>query len=227
MSIVKEAWPFVLPMTALAVVALVLGLPILATVLVLLALAIAWFFRDPRRDHDGPPELVTAAADGVVTVIDEVDDPDVGSGTLRRVVTFLSVFDVHVQRAPVEGRVVNSLLTRGRKVAAYREDAGAVNENQLTVLERTEGDRVGIRQIAGLVARRVVPYLGIDDQVRRGEHLGVIKFGSRVDVILPESYEVLVRVGERMRAGETPLAMPTDPSTAPPPLDANATGGPS
>jgi len=124
------------------------------------------------------------------------------------VVTFLSVFDVHVQRAPTTGEVVASHRRPGEKLAAYRPAAGERNEQHLTVLRRADGTMVGVRQIAGLVARRVVGYLREGNHVERGQLLGVIKFGSRVDLIVPENYEVLVRPGDRVRNGETPMARP-------------------
>ena len=208
MTFAREAWPFVLPFVALAGALYLFRQPAWGTAVLLLGIGTLLFFRDPRRTFDGPPEIVLAAADGVVTGVDVVEDPAVAAGQLRRVITFLSAFDVHVQRVPVDGSVVFAGLTPGRKVAAFRADAGEVNENFLTVIRRVDGDRIGVRQIAGLMARRVVCYLEQDQTVRRGEHLGLIKFGSRVDLLMPMSYQVLVEKGDRMRNGETAVARP-------------------
>ncbi len=214
MSFVKEAWPFVLPIVAIALALFLFRHPWAGGAFALLALGVLLFFRDPHRVYQGDPAVVIAAADGVVTRVDTLEDPAVGPGRFHRVVTFLNVFDVHVQRVPVSGKVIATSLTRGKKVAAFREDAGEVNERLLTVLERdasvegTAGDRIGVRQIAGLVARRVVGYLEPGQEVRQGEHLGVIKFGSRVDILVPESYEILVAKGDRMRGSETMVAKP-------------------
>ena len=104
--------------------------------------------------------------------------------------------------------MVASTFASGRKVAAFRGDAGEVNESHTTVIERDNGDRIGIRQIVGLMARRVVCYLGDGQQVARGEHLGIIKFGSRVDLLVPESYEIVVKPGDRVQNGATPMARP-------------------
>lgn len=208
MTFAREAWPFVLPFVIVAGALFLLRQPVWAAVALGVALAVLLFFRDPKRGFEGPPEIVLAAADGLVTGIDTISDPAVAEGELRRVITFLSAFDVHVQRVPVDGRVVSATLTKGRKVAAFRADAGDVNENFLTVIERPSGDRIGVRQIAGLMARRVVCYLDRGQTVRRGEHLGLIKFGSRVDLLMPMSYEVLVEKGERLRNGETRVAKP-------------------
>jgi phosphatidylserine decarboxylase len=208
MRFAKEAWPFVLPFVAAALLLAWLGRFGWAALAGVVGALVLLFFRDPARRFDGPPELVLAAADGVVTSVETVEDPLVGPGARHRVATFLSAFDVHVQRSPIAGSVVASHAARGRKVAAFRPDADRVNESHLTVLRGPGGELVGVRQIAGLIARRVVPYLTVGDTVARGDHLGLIKFGSRVDVFVPESYRVLVAVGQRVRAGETPLATP-------------------
>lgn len=206
MSFAREGWPFVLPFFGLAFALYLTGHPRWALFLVVVGLAVLLFFRNPRRGFEGPDTVVLAAADGVVTVVEEVEEPTVGPGRYHHVVTFLSVFNVHVQRAPVGGKVVSSELVRGEKVAAFRPDAGTVNEQHRTVFKRPNGDLVGMRQIAGLLARRVVCYLAPGDTVERGQLMGVIKFGSRVDLYVPASYRVLVKKGDRMRTGETPVA---------------------
>ena len=185
--------------------------PVWAWVAVVLGLGVLLFFRDPRRHFDGDEGVVIAAADGLVTRVDTVEDAALGPGRWHRVVTFLSVFDVHVQRVPAAGEVKVSELTRGRKVAAFRQDADELNEQHLTVLEREGGDLIGVKQIAGLLARRVVCYLEAGQRVERGQHLGLIKFGSRVDLLVPESYEILVQKGDRVKNGQTPVARPAKP----------------
>jgi phosphatidylserine decarboxylase len=208
MSFAKEAWPFVLPFLVAAAGLAYFGHPRWAAVAAVVGLLVLLFFRDPARGFAGEGATVVAAADGVVKGVEMVADAAVGPGSFHRIVTFLSPLDVHVQRAPVEGAVVAARFTAGRKVAAFRADAGEVNENHLTVLRRDNGDLVGVRQIAGLVARRVVCHLRVGDRVARGSHLGLIKFGSRVDLLVPASYRVLVEVGQRLRNGETPVAEP-------------------
>ena len=223
MSFVKEAWPFVAPFVVACGVLSYLRMPGWAIAAGVLAVAILLFFRDPKRHWSGDAATVLAAADGLVTNVDVVEDAAVGPGRWNRVVTFLSVFDVHVQRTPVAGKVIVSELSRGRKVAAFRADADEVNEQHLTVLERPNGERVGIRQITGLVARRVVCYLESGQSVERGEHLGVIKFGSRVDVLVPIDYEILVKKGERLKNGASPIARPsTSESSSAAPPDSSA-----
>lgn len=220
MKIAREALPFALPLLAAAVGLAALGWYVLGALAFALLLFVLWFFRDPRRRFDGPPDLVLAPADGTILEVEVVQDEAYGrlgnsSGEALRIVTFLSVFNVHIQRCPTEGTVVGSERKTGKFVAAFRSDADEVNEAHLTVLRRQEGDLVGIWQIVGLVARRIVPYLEIGHRVERGEHLGLIKFGSRVDLILPSTYEALVEPGAKVKAGFTPVAMPTDPSSRP------------
>ena len=218
MSFAKEAWAFVFPLVAVAVAFFFFERRTAAISVAVLSLLVLLFFRDPRRRYAGPAGVVLAPADGLVTAVEAVVDPEIGPGSYARVVTFLSVFDVHVQRCPVDGKVVFSALLRGRKLAAFRADVGDKNERYTNVLERPNGDRIGVRQLAGLIARRVVSYLGRGDQRKRGDLLGVIKFGSRVDLYVPASYEILVKKGDRVRVGETPMAndrLGTDQSAAP------------
>ncbi len=207
MSFAKEAWVFVLPPAVLALVLAMWGRSKLALALFVVAGLVLLFFRIPRRVSEAPPTSVLASANGRVTQVDVVEDPQIGEGQFHRVVTFLSVFDIHVQRAPVAGRVVQSRYSSGRKVAAFREDAGELNEQILTIFERDNGDLIGVRQIAGLVARRVVTYLELDQTVERGQLIGLIKFSSRVDLFLPLSYDLQVEVGQRLTEGSTVVAI--------------------
>ena len=136
-------------------------------------------------------------------------DPEIGPGQYWRIATFLSVFDVHVQKVPAAGEVLASTYTEGKKMAAFRSGIDRVNQRHLAVLKRPNGDLIGIRQIAGLFARRVVCYLEKGQRVHRGQALGVIKFGSRVDLFVPVRYTVRVKAGDRLKNGETPVAEPT------------------
>ena len=206
MSIARQAWPFVTPPAALALVALAVGWRATALVLALTGLLIAAFFRVPRRRFAGDRRAVLAPANGVVTAIDRLEEPAIGAGVFHRVVTFLSVFDVHVQRAPVAGEVVDNRLHPGRKLAAFRPQAGEENECHLLVLRTEGGDRLAIKQIAGLLARRVVCHARTGDRLERGERFGIIKFGSRVDLYLPESWPLAIEKGERLTEGSTVVA---------------------
>lgn len=208
MTFAKEAWPFVLPFVFGAAILYWIDRPGWALAALVVGLLVLLFFRDPTRRYQGEVGVVLAAADGLITRIDTIEDPEVGPGRYHRIVTFLSVFDVHVQKVPAAGEVIASRYAVGRKVAAFREDAGDVNEKHLTVIRRQNGDTIGVRQIAGLLARRVVCYLKEGDHVHRGQPMGLIKFSSRVDLLVPESYELKVKKGDRVKNGATPMALP-------------------
>ncbi len=212
MRLAREAWPFILPGLGAALILFALGRPIGGAVCGALAVAIALFFRDPARHFDGPEDVLLAPADGKILAVEEVEADFAGGERRQRIVTFLSVFDVHVQRSPTSGDVVGWKLTRGAKVAAFRGNAGEVNERYLTVIRTPAEELVGVVQIAGLVARRVVGYLSEGDRIGRGEHLGLIKFGSRVDLYVPPGYIIEVRPGDRVVAGETAMARPGNES---------------
>ena len=206
MTFAREAWPFVSPFVLASVALFAWGQPRWASAALVGGLLVLLFFRDPTRRFAGPDSIVLAPADGTITEISQVEDAEIGAGRFHRVVTFLSVFDVHVQRCPVSGRVVHSRPRRGLKLAAFRPEVGEKNQAHTNVFLRPNGDRVAVRQLAGLLARRVVSYLDEGQERRRGELLGVIKFGSRVDLFVPETYAVLVQPGQKVRNGETPLA---------------------
>jgi phosphatidylserine decarboxylase len=208
MHFAREAWPFVLPFLIAAIVLAALEQPRWVLASVACGLIVLLFFRDPRRRFDGPDEIVLAPADGRITEIRLVEDAEIGAGRFHRIVAFLSVFKVHVQRCPVSGEVVRSSYRDGLKLAAFKPDVGEKNEAHTNVFRRAGGDLVGVRQLAGLLARRVVSDLGVGERRARGERLGVIKFGSRVDLFVPESYRVLVAVGDRVVDGKTPMAEP-------------------
>ena len=149
MSFAKECWPFVLPAAGLTVLLALLGRPGWALVGIVLTCALLLFFRVPRRQLNAPEDAVLSPANGKVLRIDRLEDSEIGPGTFHRVVIFLSVFNVHVQRAPVGGLVITSLYTAGKKLAAFNPRAGEVNERHLTVLKLPTGGLVGVRQIAG------------------------------------------------------------------------------
>src|SRR5688500_3733903 len=195
---VKEGLPFVL---APAVAALVLGalqLWIPAALLALLAAFMAFFFRDPYRNVPNQPGLIVSAADGRVTRVEETDDGKVVS-------VFLSPLDVHINRSPVEGTIKHVEYVEGKKRPATSNEASIDNErNSLTI--ENESITVVCTQIAGIMARRIVCWNREGDILRRGEKFGLIKFGSRTDLLMPNSVEVLVKIGDRVRGGESIIA---------------------
>ncbi len=173
------------------------GVPF-AIPLFVVALFCLYFFRDPERQAPAGPVAVSPADGKVVAIREE-------SPSLTRISVFLNIFDVHVNRAPVAGRIKEVLYKRGRFLVASREEASTQNEQNLVVME-ADGAEVAFRQIAGLIARRVVFYKKPGDVVATGERVGLIKFGSRVDVLLGPEWDIQVRPGVRVRAGSSILA---------------------
>jgi len=213
MTFAKEALPFVAPFVIGAICAGLLGRTGWVVTALLLGLGVLLFFRVPHRATRAADSAVLAPANGRITKIDRVRLPEWGDAEFQRIVTFLSVFNIHVQRSPVTAEVVGSHYTPGRKVAAFREDADLVNENQLLILQTESGQIFAVRQIAGLVARRVVSHVGVGDRLERGGLFGLIKFGSRVDLLLPVDHSVQVQVGDTLHEGLTVVAMgPSDPA---------------
>jgi phosphatidylserine decarboxylase len=176
------------------------------------ALVTAWvvyFFRDPQRVTPLRPGLVVSAADGKVSSVEKVIPPaelGMGSDERVRISTFLSIFDVHINRAPIAGRIVRSLYIPGAFVNAALDKASEDNERRILVIDTGSDGEVGVVQIAGLVARRIVTFSQMGDMVAAGQRFGLIRFGSRVDVYLPPGKVALVNVGQRAVAGETVLA---------------------
>lgn len=166
------------------------------------------FFRDPSPKTPATAGVYTSPAHGKVDVVDEVDDPGVMGGRCRRVSIFLSVFDVHIQYAPIAGTVTDQTHRPGQFLNALSPESALKNEHVLLGFDSTEvpGERVGVRLIAGLIARRIVPWTSIGDRVTRGERISLIQFGSRVNLYLPMTTRVVVKVGDRVRGGETVIA---------------------
>jgi phosphatidylserine decarboxylase len=167
-----------------------------------------WFFRDPDPPLNPAAGLILSPAHGVIDVIDEVTEPEFMAGPCRRISIFLSVFDVHVQNAPVAGRVTWLRRHAGEFLNAMRLESGARNENVLIGFAPTEApeERVAVRLIAGFLARRILPWVGEGEVVERAERISLIQFGSRVDLYLPRSATLQVRLGQRVRGGNTVLA---------------------
>jgi phosphatidylserine decarboxylase len=205
----REGWPFVL---LFAVVSVLLGGLVWAPLGWLGALLTAWciyFFRDPDRHTPTREGLVISPADGVVQSIVEATPPpelDMGPEALTRVAVFMNVFDVHVNRIPVEGVVKRLAYRPGAFLNASFDKASEDNERQSVLLETDNGKEVAFVQIAGLVARRIICDLEDNQRVVTGQRMGMIRFGSRVDVYLPKGVNPMVVVGQRAVAGETVLA---------------------
>jgi phosphatidylserine decarboxylase len=194
MSFAREAFLFPLPLIALAVLALYLGFSIVGLVFLVLAGFVVFFFRDPEREIPDQEDCILSPADGKVVRIGQED-----GGT--RISIFLSIFNVHVNRAPVDGRIEQSEHRRGKFLFAFDDRASIDNERHLFRI----GD-ISFALIAGLVARRIVPWKRQGEFVRRGDRIALIRFGSRVDLLVPADGEVAVAEGDRVRAGTSILA---------------------
>jgi len=175
----------------------------------ILSLWCIYFFRNPKRTTPLADNLVIAPADGRVLstgVVDVPPDLDLPSGEWRRISIFMNVFDVHVNRAPVAGTVVDTNYHKGQFLNASLDKASVKNERQNMIMETAAGQRVGVVQIAGLVARRILLETAVGDHLAAGQQFGIIRFGSRVDVWLPATTPVQVLAGQTVIAGETVIA---------------------
>ncbi len=177
------------------------NLPFIAGFCSLLLMFCLNFFRDPDRSIPDSDNIIIAPADGKITAITTIDDSDVGEKS-QLVSIFLNVFDVHVNRVPIAGKVVSVKRKNGQFVSAFRHDAAEVNEQVTTILDKSLG-MVKIKQIAGLIARRILCYAEKGDTMEKGSRLGFIMFGSRTDVIFPPRVNVLVKEGQRVIGNET------------------------
>jgi phosphatidylserine decarboxylase len=202
MRIAPQALPYLGILLAPGLVfLLVTPLPGLGWLLVVLAAFVAFFFRDPTRIPPDDPKLLVSAADGRVVAV----GPAPGDPSRQQVSVFLSILDVHINRSPLPAVVTGVRYTPGKFLAAYRPEAATRNERN--EIELQDGElRVTVRQIAGVVARRIRCWVSENDRLQKGERFGLIQFGSRTEVVLPADVEILVREGDRVRGGETAIA---------------------
>ena len=199
---VKEGYRFSLPPFILGIVALALHWHWAGGILIFLGVFVMYFFRNPQRTIPTAPGLVVSPADGhVLEVLEEALDGVMGV----RITIFLAIWDVHLQRAPTKGRVADVVYRPGRFYAAMRSAASRENEQNIIYIHAT-GGRIVFKQIAGAIARRVICWKTEGQEVARGELMGLIRFGSRVDVWLPLESQVLVKRGQRVKGGESVLA---------------------
>jgi phosphatidylserine decarboxylase len=202
--IAPEGWPFVVGPLCLGGVLLLLDLPYLGWPLIVAGAFGLYFFRNPTRRCTADPEIASSPADGRIITVGASPASIAELGLPQQVSIFMSVFDVHVNRAPIAGRLVDYSYSPGRKFSAFKEKASLANEQNLSLWEGSNG-RIALKQIAGLIARRIVFDHAPGAEVERGDRIGLIRYGSRVDVFLPADAEVLVTRGEKARAGQTPL----------------------
>lgn len=182
---------------------------LLAVVVTIIALWVAYFFRDPERKGERGAQLVVAPADGRLIMMTEVNEPAFVEGPAIRLSIFMNVFNVHVNRYPVDGVIRYVHYNKGRFLNAATEKSSIENE-QMSVGIESGSKRILVRQIAGLIARRIVTYSRVGEDVKQGDRMGIIRFGSRVDVFLPPNARVRAKVGDLTTAGVTVLAELSD-----------------
>ncbi|MGA3180807.1 MAG: phosphatidylserine decarboxylase [Verrucomicrobiota bacterium] len=180
----------------------------LGMVWVLFAVFTIYFFRDPTARTPTAPNLVVSPGHGKVDAIEEITETQFMDGPCHRISTFLSVINVHVQNAPVAGKVALLQHAGGEFLSALKAESGLRNENVLVGFESTEspGEKIGVRLIAGVLARRIVPFVALGDETRRGDRMSLIQFGSRCDLYLPLHYRIQVKLGDKVVGGETVMA---------------------
>lgn len=205
MSIAREGYPLILTVALAAIVVLALGWGFAGAVLGLMAVAVAAFFRDPERHIPDADGLIVAPADGRVVSIADMKGNDGSAKAATRVSIFLSPLDVHINRIPVGGKVVDVRYRSGKFLAAYKEEASERNERNALDIVDDQGRKIGVVQIAGVLARRIVCRVRPGDSLKRGERFGLIMFGSRTDTYLPSGCRIEVREGQRVKGGETVL----------------------
>ncbi len=212
-SIHPEGRKYVVGVAFVTAIAFFLHVSVLDWVLVGLTIWVAAFFRDPVRTTPLGDKLIVAPADGLITMIARVAPPaelsgadDLAGGECTRVSIFMSVFDVHINRAPISGRIRRIAYVPGKFINADLDKASEDNERQHFLIETPDGLKIGFTQIAGLVARRILSFVREGDVVEAGQRVGLIRFGSRVDVYLPSGTSPKVLLGQRAIAGETVIA---------------------
>ena len=201
-----EGWIFIIPVVILAAVALLTQWYVAAIVFSAIAAFLLNFFRDPHRAGSERHVDVLSPADGTVVLIRDIADGEIWPGLTRQVSIFMSVFDVHVNRAPISGKIVHYRYSAGKKIPAMSHKSSEENEQNLIVMTDERGATLAFKQIAGLLARRIVFDRKEGDRVMRGDRIGMIKFGSRVDVFLPPNATVQVKSGEKVKVGLSVIA---------------------
>jgi phosphatidylserine decarboxylase len=193
---VRDAYRFILPLLILGGLSSFLHIPIITILIVLLAAFVAFFFRNPDRKIPDGKNLIVSPADGKVVKISRQED---GAQT---VCIFLNVFNVHVNRSPIDGAVKQFEYKRGKFKVAFDDEASKVNEQNIVTIANQD-IQIVVKQVAGLIARRVVCWKQINDTLQRGELFGLIRFGSRVDIILPERAKIRVKIGDHVQGGSS------------------------
>lgn len=203
--VVREGYIYIAAALFLAVV-MYFGFGVAVAVpFVVLACYFTYFFRNPDRTIPTDEHLVVSPADGTVQDVVELDDDDFVKGPCTKIIIFLSVFNVHVNRSPIAGEIKCQKYVCGRFRPAYKDEVGFENERHMLGIENEKGFRVTVTQIAGILARRIVSWVTLDDNMSKGQVYGLIKFGSCTELVVPRNVEVLVKKGDKVRGGESVL----------------------
>ncbi|WP_196595282.1 phosphatidylserine decarboxylase family protein [Pectinatus frisingensis] len=202
MNIVKEGYKFIGAATVLAAAAYVFVSPYAAIVPGVLAAFFTFFFRNPKRIIPDDDTAIVSPADGKVMSVSDVEDDDFVKGRCKKVVIFLSVFNVHVNRSPMRGEIKLQQYTCGRFRPAYKNSVGFENERHMIGIDNGKM-RITVTQIAGILARRIVSWVTLNDTLTRGELYGLIKFGSCTEVVVPDNVDITVKKGDKVVGGET------------------------
>lgn len=203
--VVREGYVYIAAALFLAVV-MYFGFGVAVAVpFVVLACYFTYFFRNPARTIPTDEHLVVSPADGTVQDVVELEDDDFIKGPCTKIIIFLSVFNVHVNRSPIAGEIKCQKYVCGRFRPAYKDEVGFENERHMLGIENENGFRVTVTQIAGILARRIVSWVTLDDNMSKGQVYGLIKFGSCTELVVPRNVEVLVKKGDKVRGGESVL----------------------
>lgn len=200
-----EGLPFAIPLLILSVALWVFGMRYPACFFTILTIFVLWFFRNPERVAPQDLSAVISPADGKVIVAEEINEDRYLKKKALKISVFMNVFNVHVNRVPYSGKVQDVIYNKGKFISANMDKASIDNEQNAVILDIGSGKRIMFVQIAGLIARRIVCYLKPGDTVEKGKRMGLIRFGSRVDVYLPSGSTLNVRIGDKVVAGETVL----------------------
>ena len=204
--IAPDGYPLIIIFALITILVYVFGKPWIAVLSLAFTLFMVLFFRDPDRIIPVDKGVFVSPADGKVIMIKDVYEKDYLKAESKEISIFMSIFNVHVNRAPCEGNVSLIKHSPGKFLVAHKDAASIENENTVMVLEGKDG-KILVRQVAGLIARRIVCKVKVGDVLRRGERYGMIKFGSRLDVYLPKETEIKVRLGDKVKAGETVIGI--------------------
>jgi phosphatidylserine decarboxylase len=201
--IAKEGLPFLIPVILLTVILGIMGWKVWMSLGILFSLFVAYFFRYPRREIPNLQNIILSPADGRIIHVGECEEGRFLKEKVLKVSIFMSLFDVHLNRVPISGKVLERNYLPGRFFVASVEKSSLLNEQNAVILETEDRMKILLIQIAGFVARRIVCYAKTGDTLRKGEIFGLIRFGSRVDLYLPPAVKPIIRVGQHVKGGES------------------------